>query len=58
MIEGDELKSRLKGASSDWKIASFEENSGSLDAEITTFVMAEYAKKSGLKYIQTARKEG
>ncbi|ECE0793504.1 FAD-dependent oxidoreductase [Salmonella enterica subsp. diarizonae serovar 58:r:z53] len=49
MIEGDELKSRLKGASSDWKIAGFEEDSGSLDAEITTFVMAEYAKKIGVK---------
>ncbi|EIH3275961.1 FAD-binding oxidoreductase [Salmonella enterica] len=49
MIEGDELKSRLKGASSDWKIAGFEEDSGSLDAEITTFVMAEYARKIGVK---------
>ncbi|EBY8945958.1 FAD-binding oxidoreductase, partial [Salmonella enterica subsp. enterica serovar Oranienburg] len=49
IIEGSELKSRLKGASSDWKIAGFEEDSGSLDAEITTFVMAEYAKKIGVK---------
>ncbi|ELW4385274.1 FAD-dependent oxidoreductase [Salmonella enterica] len=49
MTEGDELKSRLKGASSDWKIAGFEEDSGSLDAEIATFVMAEYARRIGVK---------
>lgn len=49
IIEGNELNSRLKGASSSWKIAGFEEDSGSVDAEITTFVMAEYAKKMGVR---------
>lgn len=49
IIEGEELNKKLKGASSDWKIAGFEEDSGSLDAEITSFVMAEYAKRIGIK---------
>jgi len=49
IIEGDELSQRLRGASSDWKIAGFEEDSGSLDAEIAAFVMAEYARKIGVK---------
>lgn len=55
IIEGSELKDRLKGATSDWKIAGFEEDSGSLDPEITTFKVAEYAKKIGVKiYTQCA----
>lgn len=55
IIHGEELKSRLKGAKSDWKIAGFEEDSGSLDPEIATFRMAEYAKKIGIKiYTQCA----
>lgn len=55
IIHGDELKSRLKGASTDWKIAGFEADSGSLDPEIATFRMAEYAKKIGVKiYTQCA----
>lgn len=49
IIEGSELKARLTGASSDWKIAGFEEDSGSLDAEVATFIMAEYARKAGVK---------
>ncbi|WP_430248327.1 FAD-dependent oxidoreductase [Providencia sp. PAZ2] len=49
MIEGSELNQRLRGAKSDWKIAGFEEDSGSFDAEVTAFVMAEYAKKIGIK---------
>lgn len=49
IIEGDELAQRLKGATSDWKIAGFEEDSGSLDPEIAAFVMAEYARKIGVK---------
>ncbi|MER5090909.1 FAD-binding oxidoreductase [Providencia stuartii] len=49
IIEGDELNQRLRGATSNWTIAGFEEDSGSLDAEIATFVMAEYAKKIGVK---------
>ncbi|ROR47854.1 UNVERIFIED_ORG: glycine/D-amino acid oxidase-like deaminating enzyme [Providencia alcalifaciens] len=55
IIQGSELKSRLKGATSDWKIAGFEEDSGSLDPEIATFRIAEYAKKIGIKiYTQCA----
>ncbi|HHR6141183.1 TPA: FAD-dependent oxidoreductase [Providencia alcalifaciens] len=49
IIEGSELNQRLRGAKSDWKIAGFEEESGSFDAEVTAFVMAEYAKKIGIK---------
>ncbi len=49
IIEGSELNQRLRGAKSDWKIAGFEEDSGSFDAEVTAFVMAEYAKKIGIK---------
>lgn len=49
IIEGAELGQRLKGATSDWKIAGFEEDSGSLDPEIAAFVMAEYAQKIGVK---------
>lgn len=55
IIHGSELNQRLKGAVSDWKIAGFEEDSGSLDPEIATFRMAEYAKKIGVKiYTQCA----
>lgn len=55
IIEGSELKSRLKGCTSDWKIAGFEEDSGSLDPEIATFRIADYAKKIGVKiYTQCA----
>ncbi|MFN6886950.1 FAD-dependent oxidoreductase, partial [Proteus mirabilis] len=49
LIEGAELKQRLRGATTDWKIAGFEEDSGSFDPEVATFVMAEYAKKMGIK---------
>ncbi|WP_350024406.1 NAD(P)/FAD-dependent oxidoreductase [Serratia marcescens] len=49
IIEGEALNQRLQGASSDWKIAGFEEDSGSLDAEIAAFVMARYAKKVGIR---------
>lgn len=55
IIQGSELKSKLKGATSNWKIAGFEEDSGSLDPEIATFQIAEYAKKIGIKiYTQCA----
>ena len=36
MIEGAELKQRLRGATTDWKIAGFEEDSGSFDPEVAT----------------------
>lgn len=49
IIEGSELAQRLRGATSEWKIAGFEEDSGSLDAEITSFVMADYAKRIGVR---------
>lgn len=49
IIEGAELNQRLRGSSSNWTIAGFEEDSGSFDAEIAAFVMAEYAKKIGVK---------
>ncbi|MBM7345045.1 NAD(P)/FAD-dependent oxidoreductase [Pantoea coffeiphila] len=49
IIEGTELNNRLRGATSNWKIAGFEEDSGSLDPEIAAFVMAEYAQKMGVK---------
>lgn len=49
IIEGSELDQRLSGAQSSWKIAGFEEDSGSLDAEIASFVMADYAKRIGVK---------
>lgn len=49
LIQGAELRNRLKGATSNWKIGGFEEDSGSLDPEIAAFRMAEYAKKIGIK---------
>ncbi|WP_208644508.1 NAD(P)/FAD-dependent oxidoreductase [Pseudomonas reidholzensis] len=55
IIEGRELEKRLDGAASRWTIAGFEEDSGSLDAEIASYVVAEYAKKIGVKiYTQCA----
>lgn len=55
IIEGNELKQRLAGAVSSWKVAGFEEDSGSLDPEIATFKIAEYAKRLGIKiYTQCA----
>jgi glycine/D-amino acid oxidase-like deaminating enzyme len=36
IIQGNELAQRLRGASSRWTIAGFEEDSGSLDAEIAS----------------------
>uniref|UniRef100_UPI0008141F17 L-amino acid deaminase n=1 Tax=Proteus vulgaris TaxID=585 RepID=UPI0008141F17 len=55
IIEGAELNQRLRGATTDWKIAGFEEDSGSFDPEVATFVMAEYAKKMGVRiYTQCA----
>ncbi|HKS11517.1 MAG TPA: FAD-dependent oxidoreductase [Pseudomonas sp.] len=49
IIQGRELDQRLNGASSRWAVAGFEEDSGSLDAEIASYVMAEYAKKIGVR---------
>ncbi len=49
IIEGEELKNRLPGAQTDWVVAGFEEDSGSIDPEIATPVLAEYAKKIGVK---------
>ncbi|RII75542.1 NAD(P)/FAD-dependent oxidoreductase [Pseudomonas monteilii] len=49
IIQGSELEQRLRGASSRWTVAGFEEDSGSLDAERASFVMAEYAKKVGVR---------
>lgn len=49
LIQGPELEQRLRGASSPWALAGFEEDSGSLDAEIASFVIAEHAKKLGVK---------
>lgn len=55
LIEGAELNQRLRGATTDWKIAGFEEDSGSFDPEVAAFVIAEYAKKIGVKiYTQCA----
>ncbi|WP_438282266.1 FAD-dependent oxidoreductase [Pseudomonas alabamensis] len=50
IVEGRELEQRLRGARSSWTIAGFEEDAGSLDAEIASFVMAEYAKRLGVKF--------
>lgn len=50
IIEGTELNQRLRGATTDWKIAGFEEDSGSFDPEVATFVMAEYAKKWAFEF--------
>lgn len=58
MIEGAELKQRLRGATTDWKIAGFEEDSGSFDPEVATFVMAEYAKKMGIKIFTNCAARG
>lgn len=48
IIQGAELNQRLEGAVSGWKVAGFEEDSGSLDPEIATFEIAKYAKKIGI----------
>ncbi|EKT60322.1 NAD(P)/FAD-dependent oxidoreductase [Providencia sneebia] len=49
MIEGAELAKRLPDAQTPWKIAGFEEDSGSLDPEVVTPTMAKYAKSIGVK---------
>lgn len=58
IIQGDELSQRLRGAKSEWKIAGFEEDSGSLDAEVAAFVMAEHAKKIGVKIFTNCAARG
>ncbi|WP_445764939.1 NAD(P)/FAD-dependent oxidoreductase [Pseudomonas sp. RIT-To-2] len=57
-IDGSELKSRLPDSTTAWKVAAFEEDSGSLDSEITSFVMAEYAKKTGVKFFTQCAARG
>ena len=49
IIEGEELKRRLPNAQTPWEIAGFEEDAGSVDPERGTTVLAEYAKKIGVK---------
>lgn len=49
MIEGAELAKRLPDAQTPWKIGGFEEDSGSLDPEVVTPAMANYAKSIGVK---------
>nr|WP_314267602.1 FAD-binding oxidoreductase [uncultured Moellerella sp.] len=49
IIEGDELAKRLTGAKSPWKVGGFEEDSGSVDPETGVPVLAQYAKKIGVK---------
>lgn len=55
MIEGTELANRLPDAQTPWKIGGFEEDAGSLDPEVVTPAMANYAKSIGVKiYIDCA----
>ncbi len=49
IIEGEELKRRLPNAQTPWEVAGFEEDAGSVDPERGTTVLAEYAKKIGVK---------
>ncbi|QXO63732.1 NAD(P)/FAD-dependent oxidoreductase [Morganella morganii] len=48
-IQGDELKKRLVDAKTDWPVAGFEEDSGSVDPETGVPVLAQYAKSLGVK---------
>lgn len=57
-IEGSELKNKLLHATTDWKLGAFEEDSGSLDSEITSFVMADYAKRIGVKFYTNCAARG
>ncbi len=49
IIRGEELAKRLPNAQSNWEVAGFEEDAGSVDPEIGTPVLAEYAKRIGVK---------
>lgn len=49
MIEGEELAKRLPNAQTPWKIGGFEEDAGSLDPEVVTPTMANYAKSLGIR---------
>ena len=48
-IEGEELKQRLAGTSTNYPIAAFEADAGAVDPEIAAPVLAEYAKRIGVK---------
>ncbi len=49
IIRGEELAARLPNAQTPWEVAGFEEDSGSVDPERGTTVLAEYAKRIGVK---------
>ncbi len=49
IVGKDVIQQRLPGAQTDWEVAGFEEDSGSIDPEIATPVLADYAKKIGVK---------
>ncbi|WP_446471342.1 FAD-dependent oxidoreductase [Xenorhabdus stockiae] len=49
IIGGNELTKRLANAKTPWKIAGFEEDSGSVDPETGVPILAQYAKKIGVK---------
>ncbi len=49
IIQGSELAARLPNAQTAWEVAGFEEDSGSVDPETGVPVLADYAKKIGVK---------
>ena len=49
LIRGEELAKRLPNAQTPWEIGGFEEDAGSVDPETGAPVLAEYAKKIGVK---------
>ena len=49
IIQGAELANRLPNAQTEWQLAGFEEDSGSVDPETGVPVLARYAKSIGVK---------
>lgn len=58
IIQGKELADRLPNAQTAWEIAGFEEDAGSVDPERGTTVLAEYAKRIGVKIFTNCAARG
>lgn len=58
IIRGEELAQRLPNAQTPWEVAGFEEDAGSVDPERGTTVLAEYAKRIGVKIFTNCAARG
>lgn len=55
IVQGEELKQLLKGTTTDFQYAAYEQDAGAVDPEVASPAIAEYAKKLGVKiYTQCA----